>query len=234
MHIGNFTISVSPAFGFGEGGLTSGVNMGFNYGNGDFNVGLNYGLSNSYSGFYATASYKEWGLGYGLTKYAASNCLGVNAGSQVTGTYGLLFPNGGFKITNDLFGDGQDRWRTSAAELSINNVSIGTYIVTNYGEGDGGGRILDQKAPWPVGKNRNGLGAWKNGTVFSAPLWIGIKSGEQTTRLGLSLPVIQNMTQNLVHTSPFGPQSYYLNYERMHKGLYSYYGYNSPVSLWNF
>lgn len=36
-------------------------------------------------------------------------------------------------LSNDLFGDGEDRWRTTSAELSYRNFSIGTYVDTNWG-----------------------------------------------------------------------------------------------------
>ncbi|MDR1090407.1 MAG: hypothetical protein LBL79_04960 [Prevotella sp.] len=58
--------------------------------------------------------------------------------------------------------------------------------------------------PWPVGKNKNeGLSTWKNGRVYFAPAWFGYRSknGNQTTRIGFSHPMVQNLTQN----QAFGP-----------------------------
>ena len=181
-----------------------------------------------------SAKWKELGLGYGRTFYASSDCLGTNAGKQSVGSYTLYFSNGNFRISNDIWGDKEDRWRTSAAELTLKSFSLGTYIVTNYGERDGGGRNLEMKAPWPIGDNRNGLGAWNNGKVYSAPFWIGIKTNGSVFRIGYSHEIIQNLTQNLVHSTRIGPQSYYLNYTDLHRGIYSYFGYNNPLSIWNF
>lgn len=234
--IGNGTwgLSISPAFGFGEGGLMSGMSFGFYYQKGEWSFMTNFGLSNSFYGFDISAKWKGLGLGYGRTFYASSDCLGANLGKQDVGSYTLFFPDGKFKISNDLWGDKEDRWRTSAAELTLKRLSLGTYIVTNYGERDGEGRNLEMKAPWPIGENRNGLGAWNNGKVYSAPFWIGIKTNGSVFRIGYNHETIQNMTQNLVHTTRIGPQSYYLNYTDLHRGIYSYFGYNNPLSIWNF
>ena len=161
--------------------------------------------------------------------------FGANAGSQVTATWGAYFPKGiNFRISNDLWGDGKDRWRTSAAELTIGNYSIGSYVITNFGDLEGGGKDPNQKAPWPVGKNNNdGMGAWRDGKVYSAPLWIGLKSNGQVTRFGINGSVIQNLTQNLIHKG-FGKAPFYLNYDNLHYFLYSYSGYDNPISLFNF
>jgi hypothetical protein len=78
-----------------------------------------------------------------------------------------------------------------------------------------------------------GFDAWENGRVYSAPLWIGYKSNGRVTRLGVSYPVIQNLTQNLVHKG-FGKAPFYLNYEYIRRGPYAYSGFDSPISIFNF
>ena len=64
-------------------------------------------------------------------------------------------------MQNDMIslgGDG-DRWRTNAFELSVGDFSFGSYIYTNDGKADSGGkdnesRTVDRNSPiW--GKNRN-------------------------------------------------------------------------------
>ena len=55
----------------------------------------------------------------------------------------------------------------------------------------------------------------------------------RVTRLGVSSPVIQNLTQNLVHKG-FGKAPFYLNYEYIRRGPYAYSGFDSPISIFNF
>ena len=231
----HFGLSFSPAFGFAEGDLTSGLNLSLYYANGDVDIAFSYGVSNFFSGYYGHASYDGWGFGYGRTSYSPSKCAGADAGHQTTASFGVYFHGDvDFKISNDLWGDGKDRWRTHAAELTIGKYSVGSYIVTNYGEKEGGSSKTGKKAPWPVGRNLNkGFDAWENGRVYSAPLWIGYKSNGRVTRLGVSYPVIQNLTQNLVHKG-FGKAPFYLNYEYIRRGPYAYSGFDSPISIFNF
>lgn len=74
--IGNFSISISPAFGFGEGGLNCGLNFDVGYSDGNWNFGVNAGFGSTYQGWYAEASYKGAGLGYGITYY--NNTINVH------------------------------------------------------------------------------------------------------------------------------------------------------------
>ena len=46
-------------------------------------------------------------------------------------------------------------------------------------------------------------------------------------------PVIQNLTQNLVHKG-FGKAPFYLNYDHIRRGPYAYSGFDSPISIFNF
>lgn len=94
--------------------------------------------------------------------------------------------------------------------MSVGDFSFGSYIYTNDGKADSGGkdnesRTVDRNSPiW--GKNRNkGFSTWKNGQVFSAPVWIGYRRGNQ---------------------------NFYLNYENFKTGGYFYSGYYNPLSLW--
>ena len=130
-----------------------------------------------------------------------------------------------------------DRWRTSAVELSIFDFTVGTYVTTNNGTADsndkthaGRDRIIGSNPYKKVG-NRYVGGAWDDGKVYSAPFWVGYKSDRQVFRVGISHPAIQSLTQNFVHKhvvkTPF-----FLDYSRFQGGIYSYYGYNNPLSLW--
>jgi len=70
--------------------------------------------------------------------------------------------------------------------------------------------------------------------VHFAPAWVGYRSkkGNQTTRIGFSHPMVQNLTQNLIHKTKLGSQNYYLNYDDFRSGGYFYSGYYNPHSLW--
>jgi RHS repeat-associated protein len=215
---------------------------GFNYGanvNLEFdklNVGLAIGGGNNHWGWNVSARYEDgWGLGYGKTYYG--NAIGPDGQSnkQILGNVSLFWKGGSFRISNDLWGDGKDRWRTSAAELSIEDFSIGTYIYTNWGnveseqiDPDGDHTNPNAKAPI-LGANKKG--AWKNGQVYNAPFWIGYRNGNQISRIGFSHSMVQNLTQNAVHKY-LTPTPYFLNYDYFNSGLYFYSGYYNPFSLW--
>ena len=66
-----------------------------------------------------------------------------------------------------------------------------------------------------------------------APLWIGVKRNNQIYRYGYSGKHIQNMTQNLVHKG-FGHENFYLNYDYLYTGPFSYSGEINPFSLWGY
>ena len=168
----HFSLSFSPAFGFGEGGLSAGVHFGVAYSNGDFSTGVSIGAGSSYKGWFAQAGYDNWAAGYGITYYDATTYNGQHVGKQAVGTGKLSYKDCSFTLSNDLFADRKDRWRTSAAELSIGDFSVGTYVVTNWGVQESVYERKDAKAPL-LGEGP--LKAWKNGNVLSAPFWVGLR-----------------------------------------------------------
>ena len=234
----NFGLSVSPGIGFGTTGFTAGINAGIGYSDGDFSIGAGVGVGDNHWGWNASATYNGVGVGYGLTYYGKTQGPDGNSNAQRVANITAYWRGGSFMLQNDmksLGGDG-DRWRTNAFELSVGDFSFGSYIYTNYGEKDSGGKEkgkVDRNSPiW--GKNRNdGYSAWKNGQVFSAPVWIGYRRGNQITRVGYSHKVFQDLQQNGIHgRTGFGNQNYYLNYENFEAGGYFYSGYYNPLSLW--
>jgi len=239
-HMGaGFGLSFSPMFGFGENGLTGGISTSLLYNHGDLNINLTGGFTNNYTGWNATASYKGWGGGFGRTSYIEETVRGNILGCQKVGTITLLAGgNVSFRISNDLWGDKADRWRTSAAELGIGDFTIGTYVTTNHGEAES--IAYDNDHPKYNGeddilgynpyKGDKG-GAWKVGQIYSAPLWIGVKTGNHVHRFGYSHKVIQSLTQNAVHKY-FVKTPYFLDDSNFYKGVFSYSGSHSPFSLW--
>ena len=226
----HFSLSFSPAFGFGEGGLSAGLNIGAEYSNGDFSTSITIGAGSGYKGWFAQANYNDWTVGYGITYYDATTYNGHQLGKQAVGTGKLSYKDYSFTLSNDLFADGRDRWRTSAAELSIGDFSVGTYVVTNWGAQESLYEHKDAKAPL-LGEGP--LKAWKNGEVLSAPFWVGLRHNAQTYRVGYSSKYVQSLTQNAVHKY-ITPTPFFIDYDKMKVGMFSYFGYNNPLTLWNF
>lgn len=231
----HFSISFAPMFGFGSGGLTAGFGVFAGYNNGDFSVQIGAGAGSLYSAWNAMATIDGWGGGFGKTFYTESVFYGNNISSQSTGTIALAFPNGTFSVSNDLWGDKQDRWRTTSAELAIGSISIGTYVSTNWGAEESEGlHYLDKRddiCGYNPNTNDKGL-AWNNGKVFEAPLWLGLRHGNHINRIGYSHRYIQSLTQNFVHKN-IVKTPYFLNYNSFNEGIFMYSGYNNPFTLWN-
>ena len=232
--IGNhFGLSISPALGLGPGGLSAGLNISGQYHNGDFSLGGSYGFSSNYSGWYGQLGVGKFNIGYGRTNYGSTNVYGEPIGSQTIGTIKVGYGDVSFALSNDYLGEKhQDRWRTSAAELSIGNFTIGTYVVTN--DGKAANEPTGHDPSLLLGENKN-FGAHTHGEVFSAPLWVGYKYNNQICRIGVGHPYVQDLTQNAVHhyLKPVGAPDY-VHYNFFKGGPYSYFGYNNPISLWNY
>ena len=228
----HFGLSVSPTFGFWGDGFTGGLNISTSYHNGDFTFSNTLGFTNNYYGAYSEIGIDGVRLGYGRTYYDSYD----NVGSQTVGTFKLGIDKVSFALSNDLFAENhQDRWRTSAAELSIGNFSIGTYVITNDGQHesravDPNNPTTDRESPY-IGLNKK-KGAWKVGNAYMAPLWIGYKHGTNITRIGYSFKMVQALTQNLVHHT-LVPTPDYTYYDEFYKGFTIYSGYYNPISLWN-
>jgi RHS repeat-associated protein len=230
--IGDFTVGGSGGYGILQGPIG---NIGVSYESGDFAASLGAGVGKNYWGWKASATYKGYGAGYGRTYYG--NAIGPDGfpNKQIVGNGTLIWDGGSFTLQNDVgfFGDGKDRWRSNAFELTIGDISIGSYIYTNFGERDGGGIDKSLKSPiWGANRNKD-YGAWIDGRVYSAPLWIGVRAGNRMERIGYSFRGIQDLTQNGIHTW-FGKQNYYLNYNYFRTGPYLHTGYYNQFSLWGY
>ncbi len=232
----NFGLSVSPGIGFGTTGFTAGINAGIGYSDGDFSIGAGVGVGDNHWGWNASATYNGVGVGYGLTYYGKTQGPDGKSNAQRVANITAYWKGGSFALQNDMIslgGDG-DRWRTNAFELSVGDFSFGSYIYTNDGKTDSE-KQQDENARSPIwGKNRNkGYSTWKNGQVFSAPVWIGYRRGNQIMRIGYSHKVFQDLQQNGIHgRTGFGNQNFYLNYDNFKTGGYFYSGYYNPLSLW--
>ncbi|SEA66463.1 RHS repeat-associated core domain-containing protein [Segatella bryantii] len=229
----HLSISLSPSFGFGENGLTAGMLSSFSYTDDHLNINISGGITNNYSGWNISGTYDQWGGGFGKTYYNAETVKGNVLGKQIVGTVTLLARGKvSFSLSNDMFGKKyNDRWRTSAAELSIGDFSIGTYVTTNDGKRESHGHHDSNTRDPIIGYNKHNMGAWNNRKVYCAPFWIGFKYGNQIHRFGYSAKIVQSLTQNVVHKY-LVPTPYFIPGKEFYSGPFSYAGYNSPLSLW--
>ena len=233
--IGDFGISISPGIGLGAGGLNIGLTNSLYYDNGNFSLSVSSGIGNYYYGKSFAARIGDVGYSYSLTSYNSTDIGGNYLGSQKVGTIGFSYKNISIKASNDIIkfgGDGHDRWRTSAVELSLGKYSIGKLVNTNDGKLESNGRYDGTSVDPIVGKHLYGLGAWENGEVYYAPIWFGYANNNSICRIGYSSKFVQSLTQNLVHK--FMKTPYFMNYNNFKSGAFYYSGYNNPFSLWNY
>jgi hypothetical protein len=224
--------TIGGTLGYSAMGGTYG-GIGINQQIGDWNIGGGVGFGKNSWGWNVSGTYKGYGLGYGRTSYGGAH-------AQTTGTASIYWPGGSFRLENDFLRfDKQDRWRTSAWELNIGNWSIGSNVYTNDPLNDYGLDDFDRDGVNLLG-NKNRMdnkgfqwGAWKNGQVYSSPIWVGYRNGNSITRIGYSNPWVQDRTQNLIHRW-FGPgrQHYYNRYNDFQYGWWGYIGYYNPFSLY--
>ncbi|MDR0863745.1 MAG: hypothetical protein LBO74_02280, partial [Candidatus Symbiothrix sp.] len=228
--------TMGGSIGFGLGGFHA--NAGYSYSIGNFNFSAGAGVGANYAGWNASATYKGVGAGYGQTYYGDAVGLdpSVQSNAQTVGSISILWRGGSFTLQNDVkhLGDGKDRWRTSAWELSFGDISFGSYIYTNDGK-VASNEETDDTCWSPIwGKNKR-KSAWTYGESFSAPMWLGYRVGNQMSRIGYSFPGSQDLQQNGIHTNTsFGAQNYYLKYNNFRTGMYINSGYYSPFSLWGY
>ncbi|MCM1505324.1 MAG: polymorphic toxin type 23 domain-containing protein, partial [Muribaculum sp.] len=238
--IGNVSIgiSINPLIGLGTGGFTYGMGMGVSAAYKDLCISAGVGVGNHYQAWNVGATIDDIGGGYGRTYYGPA--ISPNKeflGSQSVGTINAYCKDFAIAFSNDKFGDGEDRWRTNAIEVSYKNFSIGSYIDTNWGSKESNrlhNNPTDYNAEAPAfGKHDNNHGKWKEGDVHMAPIWVGYRQGNLIYRTGLSHRNVQNWTQNFVHKY-VTPTNYFLNYSDMYSGAYNYVGSVNPFSLWTY
>ncbi len=222
---------VSIGGGVGVGVLSgpfANVGATYSFGEGS-SIGIGAGAGSNYYAINANATIYGAGIGYTYAHYGAGTVPNTDIAvkAQNTGAVSILFPGGSFRIENDVLAfEHQDRYRTSAWELSIGNFSLGSYIYTNDPEGEG------QERP------NHHPSTWKSGKVYSSPLWLGYRIGNSVSRIGYSHSAVQHITQNLmVHRYGFmglgfGKAPYFKDYSQFQKGIYEYNGYYNPYSLY--
>jgi len=214
----NFSVNFSMGLGMGPSGMGGGANTSGTYNSGDWSLtaGVGVSSSNTYS-LGGGILYDGIGLSYYSTKFGGEH-------AQTVGTWGLNIKGFSLRLENDLFASGDfDRWRTSAVEIGYGNFVIGTSVYTNAPDG-----TLDEYTSRFWNRTKD---AYADSDVYSSPLYIGLKHKGGVTRMGIDLPVIQDITQNGVHlflskSSPLVKTPY-----GKYSSAYRYSGYYNPFSL---
>ena len=232
-------ITTSANIGYGFAGFFAGV--GINYHPGDhINIGIGGGYgSNSWS-VGGSFTYDGYGAGYYYTKYGdADSGISGTSNPQPIGGVNLYFNDISFKLENDFLARSGDKWRSNAWELRYKDFAIGNYVYNNDPEGEDGINSWDiniESKLW--GRNRfskkdNGMfGGWKNGKVFSSPLYFSVRVGNRVERVGYNHSIFQDATQNFIHKYlPFGRQNFYTKYNDSTYGMYYYSGWYNPYSI---
>jgi hypothetical protein len=194
------------------------------YSPGDWEITAGYSGGANFIGYGLDSGFKGYGAGYYRTIYGREIGIDGNPNPQIKGGIRLTTQDISLRIENDMFGDGKDRWRTSAAELEAGYFLIGTNIYTNAPDP---GTELD-----PVYESRffkrKREGTYSDGKVYSSPVYIGFRHEEHVLRLGADHPFVQDVTQNFIHkyfskspyfTTPYG--DYFLPYIKT--GFYNRY-----------
>ena len=239
---GDWSGGISGGFGVFGGSISGRISHNIDQ---NWRISAGAGMGRNHWGIQAGATYRDFGLSYGQTFYR--NTVDIGAGGRLhpqnVGNLSLLAPGGSFRIENDFLAfNGQDRWRTSAWELTVGDWSIGSSVFTNDPRGMENvaiGDRVDLLGTNLQGRlNRHGNGAWRFGNVYFAPLWIGHRVGNTMSRIGYSCRRVQCRTQNWVHRNgflhlPFGRTHYFNRYGRMHEGWYGFSGIYNPFSLFN-
>ncbi|MDR2084293.1 MAG: hypothetical protein LBP67_04795 [Bacteroidales bacterium] len=195
----------------------------------DFNVSLGAGYGNNHWGWNSSLTYKGYGLGYGQTYYGNAVGQDGNPNNQMVGQASVFFPGGSLRIENDFFGDGLDRWRSSAIEISIGDFVFGKTVYTNSPYRSESDMIYDEDYESRIfGKNKKGT--YNDSKVFSSPFYVGYKSGNRIERIGINHPMVQDITQNGWHKLTNVPY-FYTPYGE-YCSPYFYTGYNNPFSLY--
>ncbi len=235
--VGDWSFSISPSVAFGNA-AGIGANLSVSYSDGNFSLSGGYGIS-YYGRAYGTGasgweSRKSWGVNWddGRTGFGVySTRFSSGETSQKVG--GLSFRSGdfGLRYENDfiekplvgvgkILADGEDRWRTTALQLSYKDYSLGLKFFTgeptdNLKE-DYGGRYGTYSHP---NANKYRLGA----------AYFGYK-GYQA---GYNSEAIRGFIQNrLIHDKFTDGSSWFKQLPYFPSQTYIQYQSYNPFTLW--
>lgn len=206
--IGDWNFSISPAIAFGTGGSAFGVSAGISYSDGNWSFSANTSIrgksGNSYSGGFSYLNHGRQSYSIGFTRFEGS-------ASQNNWFVGYGSGDWSFKMTNDAFVGG-DKYRTAAAEVGYKDYSFGFNLYTTAPPEKQYNRIINEEYDyrehmnyayrstiWDNEKRTNKYGAYSSGERVFAGMYLGIKAGNQVTRLGYDGAFVQDLFQNGIH-----------------------------------
>ncbi len=227
----HFSIGFRPTFGYGVESISMGMGATLNAHFRRWNFSLSLGGTSSYLAWHASASYNGWGLGYGRTYYEPTVMNGKSIQAQTVGTANIYIRGFELAFSNDALGDGKDRWRTNAVELSYGNFSIGSSIFTNNGNDESSKNLTTEEQQKYKNLNYGHNKVWPKGEVYIAPIWIGFRHHNYIYRMGYSHKSIQNMTQNAVHRH-LTPTPLFKGYDHFYQGPFFSTSTVNPFSIW--
>lgn len=229
----HFAIGLKPTMAWGSTGFSLGTNLGFEYETGEWKFGGGLGMGSNFWGWNAWAKYGKGGIGYGRTHYSAGIFNGELIDKQVVGTATVYIPSASLAFSDDckFLGDNKDRWRTVGAELTIDKYSIGMLTDTNFGSEESKSIDIRHLSSDSDKGIING-NTWLLGKAYFAPIWVGIRTGNNINRFGYSHQWVQNTFQNGVHSIIKTP--YFKHYFQFKEGPYIYSGTPNPFSFWNY
>ena len=207
-----FNLSVSPFIGFGSSGFSSGVSLnasgqigdfaysasvGFGSNSGASSLGESMGSASFWNagGFIGlNDGHANYGLGYSYNSFGGKMGQGVGSANVQVGDFG-------FSFINDILGDGQDRGRTAAIQMSykVNDdmtLVAGLSMMTGQANGKG---IKGGNPNIPLGMHNPSTERMP--TLRSGALYGGVVYRGQATFYGHNSERRLHGVQNKVHRS---------------------------------
>jgi RHS repeat-associated protein len=235
-------------------GFDYNLNGNVGYTNGNYSFAIGGGIGSNYTAWSVSATHNGYGLGFYKTYYgSAPSGPFLEPHRQTVGGIGIYLDDVSIRVENDfqifkiLGGDGRDRWRSGAWSIAYRDFEVGAFVYTDerYDVNDEVDKShstifdeVDYEGTNKLGRtNKHGQGAWKEGQVYRSPAWIGMRSGRNVARIGISNPWVQDRVQNSIHRNgffrlPFGYQHFWNRYDYFDDSLYAYGGFYNPYSLY--
>jgi len=222
IQVGNFTLSVSPAFIYGSHGFGVGLNFNANLQIGDFSIGVSVGFTNFSSatstgkvlsefrtGAHAGYDDGTYGITLATTKFSSgetSQRLGY--GRLRAGSWSASYENDGYPFgeTWKAMGDGGDSYRTAAGSIGYKDINVTLRLFTGKrvmgNDTDPGTFTEKDTGPWcgPLGKNC-WKGKWVAGDAINKYRMGALSIGYKGYELGWNHDNVRFAFQNkFAHT----------------------------------
>ncbi len=232
----NTSISVSPTFGFGTGGFGVGANVGVSYqvdlGRGFYaNLGIDAGVGSVDGGEFRLGGGAEIGHGHVALGIYSTYYGAANGSSQRVGGASLAIGDFKVRYENDWFfglptGDGGDRYRTAAAQISYGDFFVGVNLYTGAPQERNGQRLTDQG--WVNKEDLNSSMCYEES---STPRLGAIYGGYKNYRIGYNSEMLRyNIQNHLVHDKVNSPYFNFVWYNQ--SNFYYRQQTNFRYSLW--